>query len=102
MRTSTSDELSDRSVTPRLFRVHGRVQGVGFRWFTQSVASDLHLEGYVRNLADGSVEVLAAGSADALDRLREALRRGPAGSRVTGIDETPGSEPATSSFEIVE
>ncbi len=61
----------------RLFRVSGRVQGVFFRASTQTAARDLGLSGYARNLDDGSVEVLACGSAAALDRLQQWLREGP-------------------------
>lgn len=43
---------------------HGRVQGVGFRWTTHRIARSLHLDGYVRNCADGSVELLVQGPPD--------------------------------------
>ncbi len=50
-------------------RVTGRVQGVGFRWWTQNTARALGLAGSVRNLPDGSVEILAQGEPDAVRRL---------------------------------
>ncbi|MCU0636324.1 MAG: acylphosphatase [Gemmatimonadaceae bacterium] len=65
--------------------VHGRVQGVGFRWFTLETATRLALRGWVRNQADGSVEVCAAGPAAALDALRDALHRGPRGAMVERV-----------------
>lgn len=66
--------------------VHGVVQGVGFRWFVQRTATDLGLVGWTANLADGSVEVVAEGSADDLDALIAELHVGPAGSLVSRVD----------------
>ena len=76
-------------MTAARFRVRGRVQGVGFRWFVLQAARAEGLSGWVRNLPDGSVEALAAGSDEALDRFREALRRGPRASRVESVEELP-------------
>lgn len=73
----------------RAFRVRGRVQGVGFRWWTRRTAEDLAVAGSVRNCPDGTVEVRAAGDPDALERLYEALERGPASARVEAIEEMP-------------
>jgi acylphosphatase len=55
--------------------VHGRVQGVGFRWWTRSRAAELGLEGYASNLGDGRVEVVAEGSREDCEKLLELLRR---------------------------
>ena len=63
----------------------GDVQGVGFRYFAQSHARRLGLEGYVRNRYDGAVEVEAQGSADALERFLDLLRQGPRAARVQDI-----------------
>ena len=71
----------------RGYGVLGRVQGVGFRWWTRRAASELGLGGYVRNRADGSVEVQATGEPAKLDRFREMLSKGPAGSRVEAVVE---------------
>jgi acylphosphatase len=60
--------------------VHGRVQGVGFRWWTRSRALELGLTGYAANKPDGRVHVVARGPRDACERLLETLRGG----------ETPG------------
>jgi acylphosphatase len=68
-------------------RVTGIVQGVGFRWFVRERARRLGLSGWVRNLADGSVEVAAAGDAYQLDLLRRELQRGPNGARVDGVQD---------------
>jgi acylphosphatase len=56
--------------------VHGRVQGVGFRWWTRSRASELDLRGYASNLRDGRVEVVAEGREDDCAKLLELLRGG--------------------------
>ncbi len=66
--------------------VTGMVQGVNFRWFTQRRASELGLVGLVRNLADGSVELYAEGTRDALERLLDAVRAGPASAVVENVD----------------
>jgi acylphosphatase len=56
--------------------VHGRVQGVGFRWWTRRQALELGLRGYASNLADGRVEVVAEGPRADCTRLLDALRSG--------------------------
>jgi len=70
----------------RSFRVTGRVQGVGFRWWTRRVASGLGIAGWVRNDGDGSVVVHAVGYAAALQELQKVLRRGPMGARVDRVE----------------
>ena len=59
------------------FFVSGRVQGVAFRAHTRVQALALGLRGHARNLADGRVEVLAVGDADAIERLAQWLQQGP-------------------------
>jgi len=66
--------------------VSGRVQGVGFRQFVRRHATDLGVRGHVENLADGRVEVVAAGEQDALDVLLVRLRRGPTHAEVSGVE----------------
>ena len=66
--------------------VTGMVQGVNFRWFTQRRASELGLVGYVRNRSDGSVEFVAEGPRDALERLLDAARMGPASAAVENVE----------------
>ncbi|HKJ01163.1 MAG TPA: acylphosphatase [Longimicrobiales bacterium] len=73
-------------VEGRGYRVTGRVQGVGFRWFTRSEGRRLGLGGHVRNLPDGSVEVHARGPVLALEALERALLKGPPASRVSGVE----------------
>jgi acylphosphatase len=63
-------------------KVTGRVQGVGFRYFTQAAALELKLSGWVRNQPDGSVLVRVAGESAVLARFEEKLRAGPAFARV--------------------
>ncbi len=58
-------------------RVEGLVQGVYFRWNTREKALELGVQGWVRNLPDGAVEVMAEGERDALERLVEWCRQGP-------------------------
>ena len=70
------------------FLVSGVVQGVGYRIFTVRAARSLGLRGYARNLPDGRVEVVAAGEAGSLGRLRERLQTGPRGAIVNGLEET--------------
>ena len=66
--------------------VNGRVQGVGFRNTTQHRASKLGLTGWVRNQADGTVEVTAEGDRATLERLLTFLNRGPSAAQVTQVD----------------
>jgi acylphosphatase len=66
--------------------VTGIVQGVNFRWFTQRRAAELGLVGYVRNQPDGSVEFVAEGTRDALERLLDVVRVGPASAVVENVD----------------
>ena len=68
------------------FLVTGKVQGVGFRWWTMRNAQRLGLRGFVRNRPDGSVEVQAAGSPERLADLHNFLRKGPAGARVAQVE----------------
>jgi len=79
--------LDDREEGFAHWRVRGRVQGVGFRWFVLREARREGLRGDVRNLADGSVEIRAVGPAERLARLLSAVRRGPQGARVDTVDE---------------
>lgn len=67
--------------------VKGRVQGVGFRYFVRNAAQGLSLTGYVKNLADGNVEVLAEGSEDSIEELRMQLWKGPSFANVVDVSE---------------
>lgn len=65
--------------------VSGRVQGVGFRWFTQDAAVREGVTGWVRNLPDGRVGVYVEGEREAVDRVERAIRTGPRGARVLDV-----------------
>lgn len=67
-------------------RVTGRVQGVWFRGWTVKQAQKLNLDGWVRNNADGSVELIAAGPPDAAEALLRACLSGPPLANVTGVE----------------
>ena len=73
------------------FVVRGLVQGVGFRWFVMREALQLDLRGWVSNLADGSVEIVASGSDDAISTIEAALARGPRGAIVSRVEKTLSS-----------
>ncbi len=66
----------------RRFLIRGRVQGVGFRYFADSVAAREGLHGWVRNLPDGGVEARVEGDAEAVERFERAVRHGPPAARV--------------------
>ncbi len=69
----------------RRYVVRGRVQRVGFRFFIEDAARRENVRGYVRNQHDGSVEIVAEGDAEAIERFEMAVRRGPAGARVDDV-----------------
>jgi acylphosphatase len=70
--------------------IRGRVQGVGFRMWTEDTALQHGVAGFVRNRRDGCVEAVFAGSADAVAAMIEACQHGPAGARVDGVTEQQG------------
>lgn len=80
-------------ILARRYLVRGVVQGVGFRYFTARAARDAGLAGYVRNLPDGRVEVMAEGHAAAVESLERAIRSGPPFARVDGVDVETGHPP---------
>ncbi len=88
--------MRDHSSPARLIlKVTGLVQGVNFRWFTQRRATELGLTGWVRNRQDRSVEIIAEGNREALDRLLDAVRAGPPEAVVENVDaqwSTPSGE----------
>lgn len=80
MKAETDTELSRLEA-----QVFGRVQGVGFRYFTLSIANELGLFGWVRNMPDGSVQLVAEGSAAQLNKFVSRLRIGPRSGRVDDL-----------------
>lgn len=67
------------------FRVTGRVQGVGFRWWTEAQAQGLGLSGFVRNEPDGAVSGCAEGDSAAMEAFRSRLAEGPSSARVADV-----------------
>jgi acylphosphatase len=67
-------------------RVHGVVQGVGFRYFTRQLAESFGIQGYVRNVPDGSVEVVAEGDTQVLKAFLDEVRIGPRFGSVSRVD----------------
>jgi acylphosphatase len=76
---------TSRRVTRRVI-IHGRVQGIGYRVWTEREALARSIEGWVRNRKDGTVEAVFAGMPDAVAGMIEACRQGPALSHVTAVD----------------
>lgn len=80
----------------------GRVQGVGFRFFTLRAAQDLGLTGWVRNLWDGRVEVVAEGELQALNSFLGELRKGPISAGVDDVEvEFSEAQGEFSSFKVL-
>jgi len=70
----------------RRFVITGRVQGVGFRYFTRDAAMREGVTGWVTNRPDGGVEAYVEGEAEAVTRVERAIRTGPRGARVEKVD----------------
>ena len=85
----------------RGYRITGRVQGVGFRWWSRKTASGLGLAGTVRNRMDGSVEVHAEGPDKSMERFAQQLRDGPASARVQEVEEIQSSGTLPEEFRIL-
>jgi acylphosphatase len=81
-------------------RIHGRVQGVGFRNFTQRTARQLGVTGWVRNEPDGTVRLEAEGPRDDLEDLHEAVQSGPRMARVQEVN--VDWDAPTDEFEVFE
>ena len=71
----------------RKYLISGEVQGVGYRFFAQRVAARHQVAGYVRNLRDGRVEVLAEGAQESVEALKQDLAAGPEFGRVEQVEE---------------
>jgi acylphosphatase len=88
-------------VIARAFVVNGRVQGVGFRYFVVREAQALGLAGWVRNLPDGRVEVLAHGEADLVNALEARLWEGPPHAQVAGVESREAETPRSGEFRVL-
>ncbi|MGC2647385.1 MAG: acylphosphatase [Candidatus Sulfotelmatobacter sp.] len=92
---------AEKPIEARRLVIRGRVQGVGFRWFVEREAHILGIAGWVRNNADGSVEIMAQGTRDQLFALHSRLREGPRAARVDGVEESEAHQVAgLNSFRI--
>jgi len=78
--------IVESMLVARQYTISGRVQGVGFRYFTETAAVQEGIRGWVRNAPDGRVEVAAEGDADAIERFEGKLRHGPPGARVDHVE----------------
>ena len=82
-------------IVARRYVIAGRVQGVGFRVFTEATAVREGVHGFVRNLPDGRVEAFVEGDQESVDRVELKLRRGPAGARIESVEVEPAAPAAT-------
>ncbi|MGE0848547.1 MAG: acylphosphatase [Hyphomicrobiaceae bacterium] len=96
-----SDDSDGRHISVRV-RIEGRVQGVGYRYWTEGVAADLGLTGWVRNRRDGSVEALFAGPAADVRQMRDRCREGPPTSRVTAVTILEEGEETLVDFKVLQ
>ena len=81
--------------------VRGRVQGVGFRYFVSRMADAFDITGLVRNMTDGSVEIVATGSPENLRSFREQVEIGPSGARVDRVTAEEIEERRFERFEVI-
>jgi acylphosphatase len=91
--------LNEQKVA-KLYRVRGRVQGVGFRYFVEQSARALNIRGWVRNDDDGTVEVYAVGTSAQLSDLAGLLWKGPRWAEVRGVDESEAPMENHSGFSV--
>jgi acylphosphatase len=82
-------------------RIEGGVQGVGYRYWTERVAGELNLSGWVRNRRDGSVEALFSGPADDVAQMLERCKDGPPSARVTAVDVIEEGGVASAGFDVL-
>ena len=87
-------------LTAARFVISGRVQGVGYRYFALREAQALRVAGHVRNLPDGSVEVVAEATPEALQTLAERLAEGPAFAEVARVERLAGPVVGSRDFVI--
>lgn len=94
-------QVADNTMQTKHFSVRGRVQGVYYRRSTQQQAKALGLTGWVRNLADGSVELVATGSPESLKQLESWLWQGPPKASVTAVESRDQALTLFDTFEVV-
>lgn len=90
------------AVQHKHLKITGRVQGVGFRYFTTKKAEALNLNGWVKNMPDGSVEVVLSGDEELIEEMLQHLREGPRSARVDKIDDisTTGKSEMYEGFNV--
>lgn len=81
--------------------IQGLVQGVGFRWWLRRAAEGLSLDGWVTNLPDGSVAVVASGAEENLRSLEDLCRSGPSGASVEDVASLPAEGPVDKGFRVI-
>lgn len=84
--------MSKNEPIQKHLKIKGRVQGVGFRYFTVKQAEDLGLTGWVKNIADGSVDVVIEGSKKQIEQMISRLHKGPVSARVSDVIEIKQKE----------
>ena len=82
-------------------RIEGRVQGVGYRFWTEEVAGELGVAGWVRNRRDGSVEALFSGAAESVAEMLERCRDGPPAAEVACVTVLEEGGAAPSGFDVL-
>lgn len=82
-------------------RIHGRVQGVWYRAWTQQEATKLNLRGWVRNRQDGTVEAVISGPKEQVDAMIRACYQGPPLAKVIEIETASANPPAEKAFETL-
>ncbi|HEX6897742.1 MAG TPA: acylphosphatase [Bryobacteraceae bacterium] len=84
----------------RFYRIRGRVQGVGFRYFAEKAAHELGIRGWVRNDDDGTVQVYAVGTREQLSEMAGLLWKGPRWAEVRGVEESEAAIEKCSDFSV--
>lgn len=83
-----------------ILNVYGKVQGVGFRYYTNKKASELNISGYVRNMPDGSVYIEAEGEGDNLEAFINWCKIGPSWARVVKVDKQKAPITSHNGFRV--
>lgn len=89
----------DTDLTSLRLRIEGFVQAVGYRHFAIQKATDLGLNGWIRNRSDGTVEAVISGGTKAVESFVQACMKGPTGSRVENVELSPAQAPEEPGFK---
>ncbi len=92
-----TEETADIAVR---VRIEGRVQGIGFRYWTVEQATELGLRGWVRNRFDGNVEAVFAGPGPVVAEMVRRCHRGPPYARITRVEETEEPGAVAAGFHV--